>query len=340
MLRDNLAGLIEPMRAARELNPLALFTEQKKSSDDRPQDALKIPAPKGRNLTLTENAASPFHAEPEHPEMRLSQMQDLGGCRAVVRTIADVDRLVATYKKATTKNPKARHEFLHGKDYIAEPKADGYRSYHMIYRYRSKSRKHQPYNGFKIEIQIRSKLQHAWATAVEIVSTFTGQALKSNIGDDSWKRFFKLMGTDMALREGRPPVPDTPIDRALLRRELRDLANRLHVNDVMSGCGTGLKMVENYQKGQKIHSYLMVLDSQKRTTDVTGYAEEDLPRAQEDYLELEKENNEKPWIQSVLVSVDSVATLKRAYPNFYLDSMAFSQAVDQAIGEPNGKKQG
>jgi len=29
MLRDNLAGLIEPMRAARELNPLALFTEQK-----------------------------------------------------------------------------------------------------------------------------------------------------------------------------------------------------------------------------------------------------------------------------------------------------------------------
>src|ERR1019366_6832801 len=54
----------DPMRAARELNLLALFTEQKKSSDDRPQDALKIPAPKGRNLTLTENAASPFHAEP------------------------------------------------------------------------------------------------------------------------------------------------------------------------------------------------------------------------------------------------------------------------------------
>jgi len=64
MLRDNLVGLIEPMRSARELNPRALFTEQKKSSDDRPQDALKIPAPEGRNLTLTENAASPFHAEP------------------------------------------------------------------------------------------------------------------------------------------------------------------------------------------------------------------------------------------------------------------------------------
>jgi len=71
MLRDNLVGLIEPMRAARELKPRALFTEQKKSSDDRPQDALKIPAPKGRNLTLTENAASPFHAEPRQ-EHRLA----------------------------------------------------------------------------------------------------------------------------------------------------------------------------------------------------------------------------------------------------------------------------
>ena len=29
MLRDNLAGLIESMRAACELNPLALFTKQK-----------------------------------------------------------------------------------------------------------------------------------------------------------------------------------------------------------------------------------------------------------------------------------------------------------------------
>src|SRR6202158_1890593 len=71
MLRDNLAGLIDPMRAARELNLLALFIEQKKSSDDRPQDALKIPAPKGRNRTLTENAAFPFHAEPRKDHVSL-----------------------------------------------------------------------------------------------------------------------------------------------------------------------------------------------------------------------------------------------------------------------------
>lgn len=276
------------------------------------------------------------------PDMRLSQMQDLGGCRAVLKTMAQVDKLVAAYKKAIAKNPKSRHEFLHDKDYIAVPKENGYRSYHVIYRYRSGARKHQPYNGLKIEIQIRTKLQHAWATAVEIVSTFTGQALKSNIGDDSWKRFFKLMSTNLALREERPTVPDTPNDPNDLRAELTELADRLHVIDVMTGCGVGLRMMEQdlaKGRGKKSHTYLMILDSKERSTRTISYSQEMLPQAQQDYLESEKENNDKPWIQSVLVAVDSVGALRRAYPNFFLDSMAFLDAVREAIGEPNGKQQ-
>ncbi|HXO30893.1 MAG TPA: hypothetical protein VN901_00920, partial [Candidatus Acidoferrales bacterium] len=44
--------------------PLALCTDRNESSDDRPQDALKIPARQGGIYTLAENVASPFHAEP------------------------------------------------------------------------------------------------------------------------------------------------------------------------------------------------------------------------------------------------------------------------------------
>src|SRR6266699_6690401 len=65
MLRDNLVGLIEPMLSGAGAYPLALRTNRKQSSDDRPV-CLENPRPAGAESTLTENVASPFHAEPGH----------------------------------------------------------------------------------------------------------------------------------------------------------------------------------------------------------------------------------------------------------------------------------
>src|ERR1035437_909933 len=69
MLRDNLVGLIEPMLSSAGANPLALCTARKKPSDDRPP-CLGNPRPAGAESTLTENAASPFHAEPKQSNLR------------------------------------------------------------------------------------------------------------------------------------------------------------------------------------------------------------------------------------------------------------------------------
>jgi hypothetical protein len=63
MLRDNLVGLIEPMLSSAGANPLALCTARKKPSDDRPP-CLENPRPEGAESTLTENAPSPFQAQP------------------------------------------------------------------------------------------------------------------------------------------------------------------------------------------------------------------------------------------------------------------------------------
>ena len=63
MLRDNLVGLIEPILSSAGAYPLALCTALRKSSDDRPP-CLENPRPEGAESTLTENVASPFHAEP------------------------------------------------------------------------------------------------------------------------------------------------------------------------------------------------------------------------------------------------------------------------------------
>ncbi len=159
-----------------------------------------------------------FHA------MQLSTMQDLGGCRAVLRRVHNVDRLVEVYEG----NPTSAAVLVGKKDYIAAPKLDGYRSVHLIYEYQGKSQG-GAFCGQKIEIQIRSRLQHAWATALETIDTFTNEALKTGFGSDVWKRFFALVATAMALAEKRAIVPDTPADRKELIKELKPLCKQVRV---------------------------------------------------------------------------------------------------------------
>jgi Region found in RelA / SpoT proteins len=97
--------------------------------------------------------------------MQLARMQDIGGIRAILGTMKKVRRLERVYRER-----KLQHELVSSKDYIAEPKTDGYRGIHLIYRY--KNLQESSYNGLLLELQLRTKLQHAWATAVETMGTF------------------------------------------------------------------------------------------------------------------------------------------------------------------------
>lgn len=264
-----------------------------------------------------------------NPNMKLSQMQDIGGCRAVLESVNGVHELVSLYEQSIAKNPNDRSEFVKKYDYIASPKGDGYRSIHLVYKYRSGAQEYLPYNGLRIEIQLRTALQHAWATAVETVSTFTGQALKSNVGDDDWKRFFVLMGSAIAAREKSPIVPGAPLRSVELVEELRRLSKKLEVHRVLAGWSSAIRiaLVERNVSMADASAFLLVLDSSKRTIDVTGYRKAELKQASEEYLIVETATADKPEIQAVLVSVDSLAALRSAYPNYYLDTQAFLAAL-------------
>jgi hypothetical protein len=264
-------------------------------------------------------------------DMKLSQMQDLGGCRAVMIDMNHVTKLVNIYREASSRNPK-RHLLAKEKDYIASPKTDGYRSFHFVYKYKTETEKYKVFNDQKIEIQIRSRLQHAWATAVETISTFTGQALKSSIGHDigheDWLRFFALMSSAIASREKCAPVPGTPEDKQELKRELRELSSSLKVQEVLQGWGTAVQHV--MANSTNAHAFLLVLNPNKNILNVTPYLKNQLNQANDEYLIAERRTETDPSTQAVLVSVDSIATLKSAFPNYYLDTTAFVKALIEA----------
>ena len=220
-------------------------------------------------------------------------------------------RLVEAYNTSEIKHKQIRFD-----DYIANPKPSGYRGVHLIYRYNSDRKK--TYNGLQIEIQLRSTLQHAWATAVETVGTFTRQALKSSQGEAEWLRFFALMGTAMATREGRSPVPDTPLAKSDLKSELAHYVQKLDVAGHLTAYGQALNVLN--QPTANEHYYLLELDPVAKVTKVSGYPRGAYQQASADYLETEKKIQQGQSLDAVLVSVDSLSSLRRAYPNYFLDT--------------------
>lgn len=255
--------------------------------------------------------------------MNLSRMQDIGGCRAVVNDVDDVFALRESYLTSDI-----RHVLVNEKDYIADPKRSGYRGIHLVYRYRSE--RNETYNGLLIEVQIRSGLQHAWATAVETMGTFLRQALKSSEGSTAWLRFFALVSSAFASREGYETVPGTPEEYKTLLRSIRSQENRLKVADRLAAFGEALRTLENAGIRDSQY-YLMVLKPSEETLDIVGYRKNQLSQATEAYLSAEKAIADTEGADAVLVAADSLDALRKAYPNYFLDTKTFLMELSRVL---------
>lgn len=259
--------------------------------------------------------------------MQLSQMQDIGGCRAVLSSVNQVNTLVNLYKRS-----RFDHIQHNSKNYIEYPKRDGYRGVHLIYRYRGIGVT-AAYSEQRIEVQIRSSLQHAWATAVETVGIFTQQALKSNLGNPEWLRFFSLMGSVISQIEKTPLVPGTPEKYNELIEELGSLSDKLHVVDALNTYGATLKFLTQ-RKPKREKYYLLQLEPEAGAAFYNTYAASASQEANTAYLALERTAEESiKNLQVVLVSVDSIAALRRAYPNYFGDTKRFRDLLIGVLGE-------
>ncbi len=260
--------------------------------------------------------------------MNLSQMQDIGGCRAVLANVGLARQLCEQhYLKGDLK-----HKRTGMKDYIANPKNDGYRSIHLIYRYASDKKGKSEYNGLLVEIQIRSKLQHLWATAIETVDFFTRQAIKSNEGQKEWMEFFRLASSAFAMMENCPPVPGTPTDEKELYLEIKKTEASLNVMKVMRGWTEAVKVFEQKAKQTpRLQYFLLELDIAGEKLLITQYTKENEEKAIMDYAASEKKNRGKREYDVVLVGADTSADLKKAYPNYFVDSQEFLAILKKIV---------
>ncbi|MEQ1831975.1 MAG: RelA/SpoT domain-containing protein [Candidatus Eisenbacteria bacterium] len=260
-------------------------------------------------------------------KMNLSQVQDIAGCRAVLGTVPRVRRLVAAYKESG-----AEHVLHHEKDYVTTPQVSGYRGVHLIYRFRSIPR--AEFNNLFVEVQIRSLLQHVWATAVETVDFFQRQTLKTGGGEQSWRRFFALASAAFARIERSPLVPETPEQSSAAYAELVYLEEELDV----------LRRLASYRQAfgeilapsaSRARIFLLRMvprsGSDKLQLRVRGYRAAEAERAEADYYRYEQSIRGIRGADVVLVEVRSLAELRQAYPNYFVNTQFFERELRRLL---------
>lgn len=251
--------------------------------------------------------------------MQLARMQDIGGLRAVVDSVSQVRKLQGIYCDGGL-----MHELVGIDDYIETPKASGYRSLHLIYRYKNLTA--PAYDGLSLELQFRTRLQHAWATAVETIGTFLNQALKSSEGPAEWLNYFKVVSSAFALMEKCPvAVQHTEWDPEKVYKTAVAMGTKLDVKRKLNAFAVAANAISSSSSGGNFH--LIVLDAVERTVSVSSFGKQRLEEANAAYAEAERVAAEHPDMQTVLVATSSVEALRRAFPNYFLDTKQFLNAL-------------
>jgi putative GTP pyrophosphokinase len=117
------------------------------------------------------------------PSMKLSRMADIGGVRAVLQDQGTAYKVANRLRKNWT--------ITKFRDYVADPKPDGYRALHLINRHR----------GRLIEVQLRTPSQDFWANGVEMFSREIAPGLKFGEGPSELTEYFQMVGDFLDMKD-------------------------------------------------------------------------------------------------------------------------------------------
>lgn len=255
---------------------------------------------------------------------KLDQVQDLGGCRIIAPSIDRANELIACY----CETPK--HVLHNAKDYIAKPKPGGYRSHHLNFKFQGKNGS-EVLNGRRVEVQIRTRLQHAWATAVEAVGTFRFEDMKAGRGDPDWLRLFELMSAEIALAERCPEPPGVP-SRSERVKEIRSLNEKIEAVTMLESMRQAVKYTSSYVEGPEPPKYYRIeFNRRTRVVVVKPHIAPKEALFEQHGVEQSAEMEGNSDINTVVVNADSIEALKEGYPNYFGDVQLFNKTLREIV---------
>jgi len=245
---------------------------------------------------------------------KLATIQDIGGLRIVVNDINEV-YLIKDAIREVEKEGEFKFTCNKETDYIAETKESGYRSIHLMYRYNRNVLPEE--QQCRVEIQIRTKIQHSWATAVEVLGVCLNQSLKQSLGDKKYLNIFKDISKLFASLE------DKTVDYELVKQVKNNIEN-IRLLDVFQNINIVFEDVGDNSEEQYL---LLKMDFKNKKTEVAKYSKADFNQANEDYSKMELDNKDN-GVEVVLISIQDIKELEQSYPNYFMDTTKFIENLE------------
>lgn len=261
----------------------------------------------------------------------VTNMNDIGGCRAIFPNLESLkkvkERLQVTVEKAD------RVKIKDIDDYITNPKPNdcGYRCLHVIYRYDHASGK-----SFNIEVQLRTRLQHLWATTVEIVDILEGTKIKTHSHSPTedkeklqiqWEELLSIMSRYIADAEGVIALSND--NKVQFSNRLIELNGEINALSRLKS----FKILSEKVKGcrdDSIEHVLLIIN--ETSLEMIFSAEfEDYTPAISMYNTAEKMAHSYEGLNTLLISTKNMGQLSEAYPNYLGDCASFIALLEEAM---------
>ncbi|MFT8788776.1 MAG: RelA/SpoT domain-containing protein [Bifidobacterium psychraerophilum] len=254
----------------------------------------------------------------------LGALDDIGGCRCIARNMNNVRKI--------TEEVTHSFEVKRCKDYIECPQASGYRSCHVIAKIPSGQK------NYRVEIQIRTKLQHLWATSLEAEAMMHDPALKTGLPLERYDlenqyiaRFFSLMSSYFCLIEETPQHVDYQLCEKQIAYSLKQIPTIDTILDelrVFSEENITPFIVDYPADTTKPGGYFLLdFNIEEQTIQATHFDPSAIKDAMDRYNESEIESQHNV----VLVSAKSVNEISGAFPNYFGGTSEFVEYVEKLI---------
>lgn len=265
--------------------------------------------------------------------MRLTQMQDILGFRIIVNDIDEIYMVEKVLKIFFQNNNQYSIVYYDTDDYIKKPKLDGYRCVHLILKADDR---------YYIEIQIRTKIQHLWATTLETVSVVLNKDFKHEYKKEGFNMFFKDISNIICKFEQNNTQGFLFIIKMIRIYRSKYLKQIQAISIYSQSIREALEELK-YNKNQHTPNLLFILNLEEasKITDKKGAIDtskilrikvfNDNEEALKNYnqRELKDERNKRHDI--VLITSTDLKFLETNYPNYYLDCDEFLRQIQVMI---------